>query len=192
MKKYRLAIFASGSGSNAEAICRYFQQHPFIEVALIVTNNPQAGVLAKAKDLSIESIVITKEQFRASETTLNILAEKRITHIALAGFLLLIPPYLINAFPSKIINIHPALLPKFGGKGMYGMKVHEAVLASGEPETGITIHLVNEHFDEGHHVFQNSCEVLATDQAVDIAKKVLALEHLHYPKVIEQWIIKGY
>jgi phosphoribosylglycinamide formyltransferase-1 len=191
MKKYRLAIFASGSGSNAETICRYFQQHTSIEIALIITNNAQAGVLAKAKDFFVESIVLSKEQFQTSEVILGLLVEKNITHLVLAGFLLLIPTYLVKTYPEKIINIHPALLPKFGGKGMYGIKVHEAVRASGETETGITIHLVNERFDEGRHLFQASCAVLPTDTAADIAKKVLRLEHLHYPTVVEQWVING-
>jgi phosphoribosylglycinamide formyltransferase-1 len=191
MKPYRIAIFASGSGSNAEAICRYFKNHPSIEVSIILTNNSKAGVLARAHKLSIETLIFDKEEFQAEKKVQTILVIKQITHVVLAGFLWLVPPFLIRMFPNKIINIHPALLPKFGGKGMYGLRVHEAVKNAGEKETGITIHLVNEHFDEGKPVFQATCPVETNDSATDIAANVLALEHSHYPRVIEEWIVNS-
>ena len=154
MKEYRIAIFASGNGSNAEKIIQYFQAHPKIEVALVLSNNPSAGVLERANKYSIPSHVFDRRQFTESKIILEWLQDARISHIVLAGFLWLVPPYLIEKFRNRIINIHPALLPDFGGKGMYGMKVHEAVRASGVKETGITIHLVDEHYDRGSIVFQ--------------------------------------
>jgi phosphoribosylglycinamide formyltransferase 1 len=189
MKKVRLSIFASGGGSNAEAICRYFNNHPSIEVALILSNNTNAAVLAKASTFSIDARTFNTEEFKEPGHVLSWLHEKEITHLVLAGFLWLIPTYLIQAFPNAIINIHPALLPKYGGKGMYGIKVHEAVKAAGEKKTGITIHEVNEHFDEGRHLFQSSCFVEAADSAETIAKKVLELEHRYYPEIIERWAL---
>ena len=190
MEKYRIAIFASGNGSNAEKIIQYFQDHTDIEVALVLTNNPNAGVLSRARKLSIHSIVFDRAQFAESGTILQWLDEARITHIVLAGFLWLVPNYLIERYRNKIINIHPALLPDFGGKGMYGMKVHEAVRAAGAKETGITIHLVDEHYDNGKIVFQGRCEVTDNCSASDIAQRVHALEYEHYAKVIEKWILE--
>lgn len=184
----RIAIFASGSGTNAEEIIKYFQHHPSVEVALLLSNNPDAYALVRAKNHKIETKVFTKIQFRESDDVLNLLAAAGITHIVLAGFLWLIPSNLIKAFPSRIVNIHPALLPKFGGKGMYGMKVHEAVKASTESETGITIHEVNERYDEGRVLFQATCKVQPTDTPDQIAKNIHQLEHAHYPQVIEKWI----
>ena len=190
MEKYRIAIFASGNGSNAEKIIQYFQDHTDIEVALVLTNNPNAGVLSRARKLSIPSIVFDRAQFAESGTILQWLDEARITHIVLAGFLWLVPNYLIERYRNKIINIHPALLPDFGGKGMYGMKVHEAVRAAGVKETGITIHLVDAHYDNGKIVFQGRCEVTDNCSASDIAQRVHALEYEHYAKVIEKWILE--
>ena len=149
MKQARLAIFISGSGSNAEAIFQHFQTHPSIKVELLLSNNADAFGLERAKKFSIQTKVFIREQFRESEEVLQWLKEAEITHIVLAGFLWLIPSYLIKAFRHRIINIHPALLPKFGGKGMYGMKVHEAVRSSEDSQTGITIHEVDEKYDEG-------------------------------------------
>ena len=186
--KSRIAIFASGSGTNAEEIFKYFQNHPFIEIVLLLSNNPEAYTLVRAKKYGVATKNFSKSQFRESEEVMNWLNEAGITHIVLAGFLLLIPQNLIAAFPLRIINIHPALLPKFGGKGMYGMKVHEAVKTEGETETGITIHEVNEQYDNGRIVFQAACEVLSSDTPEQIADKVHRLEHAHYPKVIEHWI----
>ncbi|HTH58508.1 MAG TPA: phosphoribosylglycinamide formyltransferase [Cyclobacteriaceae bacterium] len=187
MIKSRLAIFASGSGSNAESIMRYFQNHATVEVGAVASNKTDAFVLVRAKKFNVPTKVFDKNQFRGSDDVLKWLEQHKITHIVLAGFLLLIPDKLIAAFPGKIINIHPSLLPKFGGKGMYGMNVHEAVAAAGEIESGLTIHLVNAHYDEGKILAQFTCPITPTDSARDIAEKVLKLEHEHYPKEIEKW-----
>jgi phosphoribosylglycinamide formyltransferase-1 len=188
MKQARLAIFISGSGSNAEAIFLHFKDHPSIKVELVLSNNPEAFGLERARKFAIPSRVFTRQQFRESEDVLQWLKEAEITHVVLAGFLWLIPTYLIKAFPHRIVNIHPSLLPKFGGKGMYGMNVHEAVRASQELQTGITIHEVDEKYDEGRTLFQAVCDVDLTDTPKEIAEKVQRLEHLHYPGVIEAWI----
>jgi phosphoribosylglycinamide formyltransferase-1 len=187
--KFHIAIFASGSGSNAEVIAKYFNNHRFITVNLIVTNNPNALVLERAARLGIPTKILTKEKFQEDEEVLRLLREYQITHIVLAGFLLLIPRFLIRAYPDKIINIHPSLLPKFGGKGMYGMNVHQAVKNTLEKETGITIHLVNEQFDEGEILFQEKCAVAEHYTPADIAQCVQKLEYAHYPEVIERWIV---
>lgn len=186
-KPIQLAVFISGSGSNAEEIFSYFQIHPSIKVALVLSNNPDAYGLERAKKFSIPSKVFSRNQFSESEEVLRWLIAAEVTHLVLAGFLWLVPDYLIRAFPHRIINIHPALLPKFGGKGMYGMKVHEAVKLSGEKQTGISIHEVNEIYDEGKILFQASCPVDFSDSPQQIAEKVQQLEHGFYPRVIEQW-----
>ena len=191
MNKKRIAIFASGNGSNAEEITRYFRYNPGIEVAMVFTNNADAYVIERAKNLWLPCVIFDREQFKEGSFILDQLRDNEITHIALAGFLWLIPDYLIKAFPNRIINIHPALLPLFGGKGMYGMKVHETVLASGARETGITIHLVNEHYDKGKIVFQGKCAVEENCTVEDIAEAVHALEYKYYPPVIEKWITEG-
>lgn len=188
MKQGHLAIFISGSGSNAEAIFLHFQHHSSIKVKLVLSNNPDAYGLERARKFSIPSKVFTRAQFRESEEVLQWLKDAGITHIVLAGFLWLIPAYLVKAFPHRIINIHPALLPKFGGKGMYGMKVHEAVRASEDAQTGITIHEVDEKYDEGRTLFQAVIEIDPSDTPKEIAEKVQRLEHLHYPQVIEEWV----
>jgi phosphoribosylglycinamide formyltransferase 1 len=190
-KKFRIAVFASGNGSNAEEIIRYFKEHQTIEVALVLTNNATALVLDRAKRLRVPSHVFGKEQFRDSTEVLSWLKQAEITHVVLAGFLQLIPEYLIKAFPDRIINIHPALLPKFGGKGMYGLKVHEAVKLASEKETGITIHLVNEKYDEGRILFQGKCAVEESYTSQKIAQCVQQLEYEHYPRVIEDWILNN-
>lgn len=190
-QKFKIAILASGSGSNAEEIFKYFKNHPAIEVALLLSNNPTAYALQRAKKFNIPSGAFTREEFKEGTKIQSWFLENKITHVVLAGFLWLIPDYLINNFPNRIVNIHPALLPKFGGKGMYGMKVHEAVKANLEFETGITIHEVNEHYDEGKVIFQASCPVTNDDTPESIAKKVHALEYEHFPRVIEQWILKA-
>lgn len=192
MTKSRIAIFASGNGTNAEAIITYFKNHSFIEVAIVLTNNADAYVLQRAKLLSVPSYVFTRDQFRNSSDILEQLVTHKVTHIVLAGFLWLVPAYIIVAYPGKILNIHPALLPAFGGKGMYGLKVHEAVKQSGAKETGITIHEVNEKYDEGKIIFQARCTVSPEDSPEQIANKVHQLEYAHYPEVIEQWINKQY
>lgn len=191
MNKSRLAILASGSGSNAESIMKYFQNHPQIEVAAVMSNKADAFVLERAKKFNVPSRVFARNQFSECDELLNWLEENKITHIVLAGFLLLIPEKLINAFPNRIVNIHPSLLPKFGGKGMYGIHVHEAVVAAKEKETGITIHLVNARYDDGKILAQKKCEVLPVDDAKMLAERVLTLEHEHYPKVIEQWALSA-
>ncbi len=186
--RYRIAIFASGSGTNAEEIIKYFKDHSSVEIALVLSNNAAAFVLQRAARLNIPFKVFDKIQFRESDEVVGWLKEAGVTHVVLAGFLWLVPINLIKAFPNHILNIHPALLPKFGGKGMYGAKVHEAVKEAGETETGITIHSVNEHYDEGEILFQTSCSVTSEDLPIDIAAKVNQLEYKHYPAVIEKWI----
>ena len=183
-----LAIFASGGGTNAQKILEYLKASESLRVGLVVSNNPEAGVLKIAENFSVPVEVIQRSDFYKTENMLTVLKHHEIDWVILAGFLWLIPPYLLQAFPEKIINIHPALLPKYGGKGMYGHHVHEAVKAANETETGITIHFANEHYDEGDIIFQARCTILPEDSSTDIARKVLMLEHRHFPKVIEQVI----
>ncbi|WP_247236281.1 phosphoribosylglycinamide formyltransferase [Telluribacter sp. SYSU D00476] len=182
----RIALFASGSGSNAEKIAEYFAPNPDVEITLILTNNPQAGVIQRARKLHIPIVVFDRKTFYETDRILQLLQNQHIDLIVLAGFMMLIPEALVAAFPSRMLNIHPALLPKFGGKGMYGDFVHEAVVAASEVESGITIHYVNEHYDEGQIIFQASCAVAPTDTAADVAQKIHALEHQHYPRVVEE------
>lgn len=188
MTKHKIAIFASGSGSNAEEIFKHFQHHKDIEVVLLLSNNPTAYALQRAQKFNVPTHVFNRTDFRTTEIVLDWLIEKGVTHVVLAGFLWLVPDYLLKAFPHRIINIHPSLLPKFGGAGMYGMKVHEAVKAAEEKETGITIHEVNEHYDEGKTLFQARCTVEPADSPEQIAAKIHQLEYQHYPAVIEKWI----
>ena len=185
MKK-NIAIFASGSGSNTENIIRYFRKNEAIQVSLVLSNRSDAYVLERAHRLGVPCNVFPKEDWMAGDEILAVLQEYHIDFVVLAGFLVRVPDLLLHAYPNKIINIHPALLPKFGGKGMYGDRVHEAVVAAGEKESGITIHYINEHYDEGNPVFQTACLVLPTDSPEDVAKKVHALEYEHFPRVIER------
>lgn len=180
-----IAIFASGSGSNAEKIIEYFKVKENIIVSVILTNNPEAGVISRADKLGVPCYVFDREAFKGNEV-LSILKENDIDFIVLAGFLWLIPMKYIEAFPNKIVNLHPALLPKYGGKGMYGHHVHEAVIANREVESGITIHYVNEAYDDGAIIFQAKYAISPTDSAMDIAMKGQVLEHEHFPKVIEK------
>jgi phosphoribosylglycinamide formyltransferase-1 len=183
----RIAIFASGSGSNAQKIAEYFKGHPTIEVALVVSNKADAGVLDIAKSFGIETYVIpSKAEFTQTETLLQELYVSQIDFIVLAGFLWLIPEYLIEAYPSRIVNIHPALLPKYGGKGMHGMHVHQAVVAAGEVESGITIHYVDKVYDNGEHLFQATVPVEPGDTPEVVQQKVLVLEHTNFAQVIEK------
>lgn len=182
----RIAIFASGSGSNAENIVHYFSGSSEFQFPLIISNQPNAYIHKRAETLKIPSFTFTKEQFFDAKPVLELLTEYNIDAIVLAGFLLKIPTLLIQHFPDKIINIHPALLPKFGGKGMYGIKVHQAVKEAGEPETGITIHYVNENYDDGNILFQARCPISADDTAEMIAAKVHLLEYKYYPQIIEK------
>ena len=183
-----IAILASGAGSNAQKILEHFSDRMDIAVRLIVSNKQEAGVLNIAKVASIDTFVVTRDSFYSSTDLLVELNKRNIDFIVLAGFLWLIPPYLIQHYPDRIINIHPALLPKYGGKGMYGHFVHEAVHLAKETHSGITIHYVNEKYDEGSIVFQERCEILPSDQLEDIARKVQVLEHSHYPTVIDQLV----
>ena len=186
----RLAIFASGNGTNAEAIMRHFQKHDAVRVVLLLSNQSSAYALERARKLGVPGRVFTREQFQGSEV-LKWLSEFQATHIVLAGFLWLVPKALIQEFPNRIVNIHPALLPRFGGKGMYGEKVHQAVRAAGEKQSGITIHLVNERFDEGRILFQATCDLAPDDTPETIASKVHTLEYRHYPSVIEEWALNA-
>lgn len=181
-----LAIFASGGGSNAEAIIQYFKNHEKINVELIVSNKAKAGVLQRATNHQIPSVVINRDDFYTQKNILSTLKDHHIDVIILAGFLWLVPSYLVQAFPDKILNIHPALLPKYGGKGMYGHHIHQAVFDHKEKETGLTIHYVNEHYDEGNIILQARCRISPDDTPETIAKKVLKLEHRYYPVVIEE------
>jgi len=189
MIKYKIAIFASGSGSNAEEIFKYFSDSDSVNVVLLLTNNPSAYAITRAQRHGIAYKIFDKPMLMDSGVMLKWLTEYDITHIVLAGFMWLIPDYLVKSFPNRIINIHPALLPKYGGKGMYGSKVHEAVKNAGETETGITIHVVNEKYDDGAILFQTKCKIEPSDDAESIAEKIHRLEHASYPKVIESWII---
>ncbi len=182
----RIAIFASGSGSNAENIANYFESNNNVEVSLIVANNPNAYVIERAKKLGIPCKVVTKSDFMAADPIIALMQEYKIDLIVLAGFLLLVPEKLIEAYPSRIVNIHPALLPKHGGKGMYGDRVHKAVVECGDTESGITIHLIDAEYDKGTTFFQAKCPVLPTDTPDDVATKVHALEYEHFPHVIEE------
>ena len=184
----KVALFASGSGTNAQKIFEYFKDHKEIEIAMLLSNNPGAYALTRAQSVGIPTRVFTKAEFKDSDIIVQELKAAGIQWVVLAGFLWLIPSHLIQAFPTSMLNIHPALLPKFGGKGMYGMKVHEAVKETGESRTGITIHKVNEEYDKGEIVFQGFCDVLPEDTPESIAQKVHELEYLHFPKVIEDQI----
>ena len=184
-----IAIFASGNGSNAENIIAYFKGNPEVSVSLIVCNSSKAFVIERAANNNIPSIIVSKQDLQNNRGITRMLAEHQINWVVLAGFLLLIPPYLIDFFPDKIINLHPALLPKFGGKGMYGMHVHNAVIATGETESGITIHFVNPHYDEGKIIAQHKCQVSNDDTPENLAHKVHQLEYKHYPQEINKLII---
>lgn len=184
----RIAIFASGSGTNAQNIIDYFKKVPGIEVSLVLSNRSSAYVLQRAKDLGVEAASFTREDIYETDRLADQLKKANIDFIVLAGFLWLMPAALINAYPNRILNIHPALLPKYGGKGMYGDRVHKAVKEAGEKETGITIHYVNEQYDEGQVIFQARCAIDPGDDVTQIAAKVHALEYGYYPKIIENVI----
>jgi len=184
----QIAIFASGAGSNAARIINHFRHSSSIKISLIVSNKPGAGVLAIAEKEQIPFIIIEKEQFFRGNAYVDELKEKQIDFIVLAGFLWKVPTALIKAYKDSIINIHPALLPKYGGKGMYGRFVHEAVILAKETETGITIHYVDELYDHGRIIFQASCPVDATDTPETVAHKVHQLEYQHFPEIIEKAI----
>lgn len=188
MRKRSIAIFASGRGSNALKIIQHFKDHENISVELIVSNRKDAGIFDVAKENKIAAVYIPKSKFSEERYVLGVLDSYKIEFISLAGFLLLIPEFLIKYFNGKIINIHPALLPKYGGKGMYGHHVHEAVSMAKDKVSGMSIHLVNEEFDKGQILFQAKCILDEGDVALDIAQKVLSLEHKYYPLILEQYI----
>lgn len=188
MKK--IAIFASGSGSNAENIYHHFAGNAAVSVELFLCNNPTAGVIERARRLGIPIVLFDKKTFSKTDKIVKLLENQQIDLVVLAGFLLLLPKELIAAFPDKIINIHPALLPKHGGKGMWGHYVHEAVVEQKDTESGITIHYVNEHYDEGKIIFQAKCEVVPSDTPDDVAHKVQALEYQYFPSIIEDILKK--
>ncbi|SEF72568.1 MULTISPECIES: phosphoribosylglycinamide formyltransferase [Parabacteroides] len=181
-----IAIFASGSGTNAENIARYFAKSETVNVAVVLSNNRNVGVHARVNKLGVPSFVFSRDEFVEGKAVLAKLTEYKIDFIVLAGFMNKISDALLKAYPGKIINIHPALLPKYGGKGMFGMHVHEAVVAAKEKESGITIHYIDENYDEGAIIFQATCPVLSSDTPEEVATKVHALEYAHYPHVIEE------
>lgn len=184
-----IAILASGNGSNAENIINYYRNNSTIYVKLIITDNPNAFVIERAKQLGVSCIYLTRSSIRNGNELLEILKENRIDWVVLAGFLMLIPKNVIDEFKNKIINIHPALLPKYGGKGMYGIYVHKKVIENGDNISGITIHYVNESYDEGDIIFQKSCDVAPYDNEETLAQKIHELEYQYYPKIIEQTIL---
>ncbi|MDR1681072.1 MAG: phosphoribosylglycinamide formyltransferase [Prevotellaceae bacterium] len=181
-----ISILASGAGTNAENLMTFFKKHASIRVGLVLTNNPTAGVIDRAKLAGVPVKTFDRHDFYESETVLAALRAYRTTHIVLAGFLWLAPGYLIEKYP--VLNIHPALLPAYGGKGMYGMRVHRAVVANRDAQTGITVHRVDAEYDRGGIIFQATCPVAPDDTPEQLAAKVHALEYLHFPRVVEQWI----
>lgn len=187
-EQVQLAIFASGKGSNAEKIIQYFENHKDTHVKMIVASRPDAGVLHIASRCGIDSLVIEKKRFIETNDYVEMLKNQGITHIVLAGFLWKVPQQLTAAYPNRIINIHPALLPSYGGKGMYGEKVHQAVIDAGDKQSGITIHYVDDHYDNGKIIFQEKIEVLPSDTPDSLAEKIHVLEHAHYPRVIKKWV----
>jgi phosphoribosylglycinamide formyltransferase-1 len=184
MKK-RIAIFASGSGSNAQKLMEHFKSSADVEIALVLTNNADAYVLQRADSFEIPSHIFDRQEFYHTDQIIDLLKNLDIDLIVLAGFLWLIPKNLLHEYPGRIINIHPAILPKHGGKGMYGDHVHQAVMAANEPEGGITIHYVNENYDEGEYIYQAKYRIDKTDNLEMIKFKGQQLEHLHYPRVVE-------
>ncbi len=187
MKK--IVLFASGSGSNVENIVKYFQKTSSVEITKVYTNNPNAYVIDRCKKLGIACEIFSRNDFREKQTVLDDLKVINPDLIVLAGFLWLVPKEYVAAFPNRIINIHPALLPKHGGKGMYGQRVHEAVVDNKDSESGITIHYVNEKYDEGNVICQEKCTVLNTDTADDVAAKVHELEYKYFPLAIEKLLL---
>ncbi len=191
MKLTSIAIFASGTGSNAENLIRFFKNHPQIAVKLVVSNKSDAAVIQKAQNLGVETVFLPNTAFVDGQELINLLRQHEIEWIVLAGFLRKISPELIAHFPNHIINIHPSLLPKYGGKGMYGMHVHEAVIAAKESTSGITIHLVNEEFDKGAILAQYTTNLSNSDTPATLAQKIHALEHQFFPIIVEQTIQKS-
>ncbi|MAU63031.1 MAG: phosphoribosylglycinamide formyltransferase [Flavobacteriaceae bacterium] len=191
MNKKKIILFASGSGTNFLEICKYFKFRKQISIKMLVCNNPKAKVLKKAKDNGVKILLINKESFYKTNTVLNSILRISPDLIVLAGFLWQVPLKIIESFPNKIINIHPALLPAYGGKGMYGMNVHKAVIENNEKMSGITIHFVDKNYDEGKIIFQKSISISDKDSSESLARKVLKLEHSFFPKIIEKTLING-
>ena len=187
----KVVLFASGSGSNVQKICQYFQNHATIKVVQLYCNNPKALVLEKVKALEIDSTLFTKKELLDSDVILEKLISVDPDLIVLAGFLLKLPKKITKNFSNKIINIHPALLPKFGGKGMYGINIHNAVIREKEKKTGISIHYVNEKYDEGANIFQKEILIKKTDTSETLSKRVLKLEHEYFSKIIEKTLNIG-
>ena len=184
-----IAIFASGDGSNAQNIIDYFKSNKKAKVALVISNKSTANVLNRAKNANIPTLIVDRASFYETEKTIDCLKTAHIDLIILAGFLWMIPENLVKAFPNKIVNIHPSLLPKFGGKGMYGMNVHKAVIEAKEKESGITIHFVNEEYDKGKIISQHTCLVSESDSADSLANKIHQLEYDYFPKAIADVLI---
>jgi phosphoribosylglycinamide formyltransferase-1 len=180
----RIAVLASGSGTNAQRLVEHFRAHPLAEVAVVGCDRPTARVVQRAWDLGVPCLLFNGARLRSGEVQRDLIA-LHIDLIVLAGFLRLVPPGMVRAWPDRIVNIHPALLPRHGGRGMFGEHVHKAVIAAGETESGITIHLVNERYDEGRHLLQARCAVLVGDTPATLAQRVHALEHEHYPRTVE-------
>lgn len=185
----RIAVLASGSGSNAENLVEYFRKGDLARVTVILSNRKDAFVLERAQRLGVPYLHFSRDDFYSSDKVLRLLLELQVDLVVLAGFLWLVPPSIVASFEHRIVNIHPALLPKFGGKGMFGMHVHEAVVQSRENETGITIHWVNSQYDEGDVIFQAKASVLSSDSADDVANKVHQLEYEHFPVVLERILL---
>lgn len=185
----RIAIFGSGNGTNAQRITEYFADKPAVEVNTIITNKKDAYIVQRAENLGIDWSYFSRHDFFETDNVLNYLKQRNIDYVILAGFLWLVPQNLLSAYPKRIINIHPALLPKYGGKGMYGERVHEAVIAAHEKESGITIHYVDEHYDRGATIFQARCTIVPNDNPDTLAQKIHKLEYEHFPAVIEKVVL---
>jgi phosphoribosylglycinamide formyltransferase-1 len=185
----RVVIFASGSGTNAENIIEFFHNNQLIKVTYVLTNNKNAKVIGRAKKLNVSCLIFNKKELTNTNNILNFL-KKETDYIILAGFLLKIPKSIVTSFPNKIINIHPALLPNYGGKGMYGMHIHRAIINNKEEKSGITIHFVNENYDQGAIIFQKSFKIKKKDDENDVVKKIAKLEMANFPKVIEEVILR--
>lgn len=184
-----IALFSSGNGTNAENIAKYFNKSTQIKVSMVISNNPSAYVHQRAKALKIPSYSFTREEFMEGDQLIKLLTDHNIDYIILAGFLLKVSDSLVKTYPNRIINIHPALLPKYGGKGMYGDRVHKKVIEMGDTLSGITIHFVNEKYDDGEIIFQESCNILPGDTYIDVANKVHELEYAHFPRLVEEVIL---
>lgn len=183
-----LALFASGAGSNVKAIYQYFSGRQDVKVALVVSNRPNAPVLNFAQSVGIPVVILNRNEFYNSTSFLKTLRQHKIDRIVLAGFLWLLPSNLIEAYPRKIINVHPALLPQYGGKGMFGANVHHAVIEAGDSQSGITIHEVNQNYDEGEILLQVTCPIDKEDTADSLALKIHKLEHYFFPRFIDYWV----